>query len=235
MSAQEYLLDGRVKFTQSDQGYRAGMDAVFLAAACPIAENETLLDLGCGAGAASLCVGARVSGIHVTGIEIQNAQAELAQQNFLDNKIDAEIICADLRHHVLPADHFDHVIINPPYHNAQEHSPPLNDARAMAFMTEDLPIWITAARRAVKTHGSLTIIHRADRMVEILENMAGFGAITVIPLWPHAGEAADRIIIRAYKGRKTPLQLHAGIVLHTMDGKNTENAHNILRNGVKIP
>lgn len=235
MSAQEYLLDGRVKFTQSDQGYRAGMDAVFLAAACPIVPGEKLLDLGCGAGAASLCVAARVPGIHVTGIEIQSAQAELAQKNFADNQIDAEIICADLRNHSLPADHFDHVIINPPYHNSEEHTAPQNNQRAASFMMDDLAAWIAAARRAVKTHGSMTIIHRADRMTEILGNMDGFGAIEVIPLWPRADIAADRIIIRAVKGRKTPLRLHAGIVLHTNDGKTTENSHNILRNGVKIP
>lgn len=230
-----YLLGGRVAFAQNAEGYRAGMDAVFLAAACPIETGEKLLDLGCGAGAASLCVAARVSDIHVTGVEIQPAQAELARQNFIENNFSADIITSDIRQHNFPADHYDHVIINPPYHNSEEHTAPQNEARAAAFMIDDLAAWLEIARRTVKTHGSLTLIHRADALADVLAHLGGFGAIEVIPLWPQVGIAAERIIIRARKGRKTPLQIHPGIALHTTDGGNTEVANNILRNGVQIP
>lgn len=236
MSAEShYLLAGRVKVIQPADGYRAGMDAVFLAAACPVESGDKILDMGCGAGAASLCVAVRVQNIHATGIEIQPPQAEIARRNFAANNLAAEIICADIRMHNFPADHFDHVIMNPPYHNPDEHTAPQHGARAVAFMMDDLGAWIETARRTVKTHGSLTLIHRADALADLLGCMNGFGAVEVIPLWPKAGEAADRIIIRARKGRKTPLQMHPGIILHTTDGGNTEAANNILRNGVEIP
>jgi len=235
MTRTDYLLDGRVQITQSAAGYRAGLDAVMLAAACLTQVDDTVLDLGCGAGAASLCLATRITDIKITGIEIQPEQAELARANFAQNNLIAEIICADLKEYKFPSDNFDHVILNPPYHDAAQHIPPENIARATAFMANDLATWITTARRAVKTHGSVTIIHRTDALTDIIKNLDGFGAIEIIPLWPRENIPAERIIIRARKGRKTPLTLLPGIVLHTTDGGETEFARSILRDGMNIP
>jgi tRNA1(Val) A37 N6-methylase TrmN6 len=282
MTSTDYLLDGRVKITQSPGGYRAGLDAVLLAAACPAKSKDSVLDLGCGAGAAGLCLAARVKDIHITGIEIQPEQAELAKLNFQQNgfplsldglnacvqggahapgeggaskaaqhsstplirpfgapspsreKGKFEIITADITEYEFPSDHFNHVILNPPYHDADQHMPPENAARATAFMAGDIGAWITAARRTVKTHGSVTIIHRADAVMEILAQMQNFGAVEIIPLWPRAGLDASRIIIRAIKGRKTPPRLRPGITLHTADGSETAELRNILRSGDSI-
>ncbi|MEL6264223.1 MAG: methyltransferase, partial [Pseudomonadota bacterium] len=57
------LLGGRVGLTQPRQGYRAATDPVLLAAAVPAAAGETVLELGIGAGAAVLCLAARVPGL----------------------------------------------------------------------------------------------------------------------------------------------------------------------------
>jgi len=240
----DYLLDGRVKITQNAEGYRAGLDAVMLAAACPAQAGEInglaeagdrVLDLGCGAGASGLCLAARVENLHITGIEIQSEQADLARGNFLQNNLTAEIICADLKTHPFQNDIFDHVILNPPYHDDTQHDAPQNAQRAASFMMDDLTAWINTARRVVKTHGSVTIIHRADALAGIIKNLDGFGAIEIIPLWPRENVPAERVIIRARKGRKTPLTLRPGILLHTTDGCETEIARSILRNGMKIP
>ncbi len=233
LTTTDYLLDGRVKITQGE-GYRAGLDAVMLAAACPARPGETVLDLGCGAGAASLCLAARVQNLTITGIEIQPEQAELARMNFQQNDVEGEVITADLNEHKFETDSFNHVILNPPYHDADQHMPPQHAARATAFMADDLPAWITAARRAVKSHGSMTLIHRADAVVEIISNLVGFGAVEIIPLWPRAGEDTERVIIRAVKGRKTPPRIRPGIVLHEANGAETKILHGILRQGDSI-
>ena len=65
----ETFLDGRVKVTQPESGFRSGLDAVMLAAAVPAASDQTALELGAGSGAASLCLAARVGGLRVTGVE----------------------------------------------------------------------------------------------------------------------------------------------------------------------
>src|SRR5512139_3877326 len=63
------LLGGRVRLQQPASGFRAAIDPVLLAAAVPAGEGDIVLDVGCGTGAAALCLATRVEAAHVTGIE----------------------------------------------------------------------------------------------------------------------------------------------------------------------
>jgi tRNA1(Val) A37 N6-methylase TrmN6 len=76
------------------------------------------------------------------------------------------------------------------------------------------------------------VIHRADRLDEVLAGLAGrAGAVVVIPLWPKAGEAAKRVVVQARRGARTPLRLAPGVVLHQADGSATPAAQALLRDG----
>ena len=75
------FLGGRVKVLQPEKGYRAGIDAVFLAASIPIEPGQTALEAGYGVGVVSLCVAARVAGVHITGVEIASRYSILAEEN----------------------------------------------------------------------------------------------------------------------------------------------------------
>src|SRR5271155_1983195 len=79
------LLDGKVVFRQPATGYRAAIDPVLLAAAVPDAVQGRVLDLGCGAGAAMLCLARRRDDLHVVGLERDPKLAELARQNAASN------------------------------------------------------------------------------------------------------------------------------------------------------
>ena len=88
------FLGGRVHLWQPVRGYRAGIDPVCLAAAVPARATQCVLDLGCGAGAATLCLGARVAGLDLTGVEMQPAYADLARRNATGNGQAMTVICA---------------------------------------------------------------------------------------------------------------------------------------------
>ena len=90
------FLDGRVKVTQLDSGFRSGLDAVMLAAAVPARDGDSALELGAGSGAAGLCLEARVPGVVITGVERDAELAALAQQNAQVNKAQAHFISADI-------------------------------------------------------------------------------------------------------------------------------------------
>src|ERR1700733_10936840 len=75
------FLGGRLQVLQPEKGYRAGIDAVFLAATIPAASGDTIFEAGIGGGVASLCLLARVPDIHVTGIEVSTRYAVLCEQN----------------------------------------------------------------------------------------------------------------------------------------------------------
>ena len=62
------FLGGQLRLFQPAQGYRAGMDAVLLAAAVPAEAGQRVLDLGCGAGTAGLCLAKRVDAVALTGV-----------------------------------------------------------------------------------------------------------------------------------------------------------------------
>ena len=149
------FLNGRLRLWQPLRGYRAATDPVLLAAACPAVAGDNVLDLGCGAGAAALCLATRVSGLTLAGLEVQPAYAELARRNAARHGIDMEVAEGDLR--AMPVAlrrDFDHVICNPPYYPAGGTPSPVA-ARAIAMQVEEVPLglWITTASQRLRPGG----------------------------------------------------------------------------------
>ena len=161
---QDQFLGGKLVVSQPRNGYRAGVDPVLLAAAVPAVAGQSLLDLGCGAGVASLCLGRRVPGLRLTGVEMQSDYADLARRNADANGIPMTVVTADLRN--LPADlkaqSFDHVIANPPYFQRARGSPSSETGRETALGEGTaLSIWVDAALRL--SERELKMMHRLVR------------------------------------------------------------------------
>lgn len=239
-SVEIHVLDKKVRLLQPAKGFRTGLDGVMLAAACPVREGESVLDMGCGVGGAAFCVLTRVPGAMVTGVDVQGDYVDLAQRNAVLNEAAdrGSFTYTDIRAY-RPEERFDHVMCNPPYLEAGHHLPSPEEGRALAngHQDDDLSLkdWIDAGFRLLKSGGSLTMIHRADVTDKIILALGKrFGAIEIIPLWPRAGQDAKRVIIRARKDRKSPARLHAGLVLHEENGDYTAAANAILRDGAAL-
>ena len=212
----DLFLGGRLRLVQPRDGYRASADPVLLAAACPARTGQSVLDLGCGVGVASFCVGTRVAGLRLTGLERQAAYAELARLNACRTGISLEVHEGDLRD-MPPALRrpYDHVIANPPYFAPQAGSAARDPGREAAQREETaLADWTAAARRRLHPGGWLTMIHAADRLPDLLAGLGGFGAVSVLPLAARPGRAANRVIVRARKGARTPFRLLAPLIVH---------------------
>lgn len=228
------LLNKRVRLLQPRDGFHASIDTVFLAAAVPAKPGDNLLDMGCGVGSAGLCVMERVSGCTLTGIDFQKPLVEIARKNAALNGIEdkAAFICSDFRNDtVLPERAFHCVMMNPPYMEEGKHTPSPNASKAMANGGEAaLEDWLRYAFARLIKGGNLAIIHRADRLDDILAALRvdDFGAASIYPLWPKAGSDAKRVIVSARKHKKSPLVFHPGMILHEQDGKYTKAADGIL-------
>ncbi|WP_420396044.1 tRNA1(Val) (adenine(37)-N6)-methyltransferase [Nioella sp.] len=236
------FLGGRVSAWQPRHGYRAATDPVLLAAVVEATPGQSVLELGCGAGVASLCLSARVPGLTLTGVERQSEYADLARRNLGPN---ARIVTADLTD--LPAnlkqDSFDHVIANPPYYPAGGGTS-ARDAGREAALREETPLemWVEVAARRLAPKGWLTMIQAADRLPDMLASMAPrLGSITLRPLAAREGRAAGRVLVKARKGGRAPFTLLPPLVLHSgpdhrEDGDDfTPLARSILRDAAPLP
>jgi len=242
-ATEDCLLGGRVRLCQPAAGYRAAIDPVLLAAAVDAAPGERVLDLGCGVGAAALCLLARQPLVHVTGLELQPELAALGRDNAGRNGRDGSFTVvtgsALAPPPTVPHGGFDQVMTNPPFAVAGQGTAPPNRSKALAHVESglDLAGWIHAAARALAPKGRLWVIHRADRLDALLAAFAGrgLGEVRVLPLWPRSGRAAGRVIVSARKGSRAPLALLPGIVLHREEGGYTAAAEAVLRDGGPLP
>ena len=238
--SEDRLLDGRVRLRQPEEGYRAAIDPVLMAAAVTASGSEMALDLGSGVGAASLCLAARVPGCRVFGLELQPALVALARQNIeingMTGRVESLIGSLQAPPPRLAPGSFHHVMTNPPFHPAEGTASPNAGKDAANREGEiDLAAWMRFAVNMLRPKGSLTVIYRADRLDELLAALhRKVGEIVVIPLWPKPGRPAKRVLLRARKGIGAPLSLTAGLVLHEEDGRYTEAADDILRRGAGL-
>jgi len=239
------FLGGKVQLFQPRNGYRAGVDPVLLAACVNARAGQSVLELGCGAGAASLCLSARVPMLHLSGLERQPSYAALARRNALANRADMTVFEADLAE--MPADlrqmRFDHVIANPPYFR-RESSTAARDGGREGALGEDTPleVWVQVAAKRLAPKGYAHFIHRSERLPDLLAACSGrLGSIEVLPLIPRSNRRAELVVLRARSAGRAAFRLHAPLVIHDGDSHGSDQEdytpliRSVLRKGAAIP
>jgi tRNA1(Val) A37 N6-methylase TrmN6 len=235
---EDAFLGGKLRLRQLKSGHRAGHDAMLLAAATSARSSDRVVDLGAGVGAAGLALAKRVPEIELVLIEIDEALADLARGNAAANAIAAEILVLDVTSAPatfadagLPPDSVDVVLMNPPFNDAARHRASPDKARASAHVASDATLegWIHAARRMLKSGGVLTMIWRADGLAELLAALdRGFGSLVILPVHGDAASPAIRVLVRAIKGGKAPLRMHAALILNSEAATPNQQVQDIL-------
>lgn len=244
----DVFLGDRLIVRQPRQGYRAGVDAVLLAATAGSGGRapRTLLDVGSGAGTVGLCAASRLPALQAVLLERDPAFVALARDNIAANGL-ADRVCAVEADVGAPAaqldalglrpDSFDAVLANPPYHDSDAGTPAPHalKADAHAMPSDALETWARFMARMVRRGGRVTLVHKAEALPRVLAAFATrFGALIVLPIHPRAGEDAIRVIVSGIKGNRAPLSLRAPFVLHGIGQEFTEEARSILRSGAAL-
>lgn len=227
-----HLLGGRVRYAQPRMGFRSGIEPVLLAACIPARPGQRVIEAGTGAGAALLCLAARVPGIAGTGVERDPAMAALARANAAENGFgQLEFCTADIADRPAPGP-FDHAFANPPYHTPAGTPSPLA-AREAAKRAENgtFAIWAASLGAVLRPRGTLTLIVPAGAMPDCLRAMqdAGCPAAILLPLWPKPDREARLVLLHGIKHGRSALKLRPGLVLHTPTGGFSSAAEAILR------
>ncbi len=230
------LLDGKIRYRQFAAGHRSGFEPVLLAASVKASAGDRVLEAGCGAGAALLCLGHRIAGLSGLGLEIAPDLAALANENFKINQLNGfSSLCWDVEQRGIEG-RFDHIMANPPWHGGRSTQSP-DRLRALAHHAGPtlLGNWVARLTDCLKPRGSLTLILPAAAFAEAASHLRaqGCGGVTLFPLWPRAGKAAKLIIIAARLGKRGPDRVTPGLILHD-DAGITPAAQAILRDGAAI-
>jgi tRNA1(Val) A37 N6-methylase TrmN6 len=183
-----------------------------------------VVDFGAGIGAAGLAVAKRVPGIELVMVELDAVLVGLARGNAASNAVAADVVVLDVTSAAdafaaagLTADSVDVVLMNPPFNDPARHRVSPDKAREIAHVAKPatLESWVHAARRILKSGGVLTLIWRADGLAEVLAALdRGFGSLAILPVHGDAKTPAIRVLIRAIKGGRAPIQIHAALMLN---------------------
>lgn len=238
------FLGGKLILRQPAKGYRAGIDPVLLAACVPAMAGQKVLELGCGVGTALFCLGARVAGLDLFGVDVQADYAELARRNAKANALEAQVFTGSLADlpDALRHQSFEHVLANPPYFPDVAHSKPADVGRNMGRIEAlELSEWCRIGIKRLAPKGRYSMIMTAERLPEVLAGFsAGLGAIEVKPITARQGRAARLVLVQGVKGARGAFKLHSPLILH--DGAQHEgdgdsyraNVAAILRKGAQL-
>ena len=225
---EDAFLGGRLRLRQLKSGHRAGHDAMLLAAATAVTPGNRVVDLGAGVGAAGLAVARRVGAINLVLVEIDATLAALARANAAANAIAADVVVLNIEASAesfaaagLTPDSAEIVLMNPPFNDSARHRASPDRARETAHIATatTLESWVHAARRILKPKGVLTLIWRADGLAEVLSALErGFGSLQILPVHANLTAPAIRILVRAVKGGRAPMQIHASLLLNDESG-----------------
>jgi tRNA1Val (adenine37-N6)-methyltransferase len=229
-----HLLNGRVRYAQPAEGFRSGIEPVLLAASVPARAGERVLEAGSGAGAALLCLSARVPGISGLGVERDAGLAALAARNALANGWPGLTFQAGDIADLAEGEPFDHACANPPYHaGGGTGSSEARRDSARRAVPALFGVWAVAMGRALRHRGTLTWIVSAAVVPACLAAMdqAGCPPACLLPLWPRLGMPAKLVLLRGVKGGRGPFRVAAGLVLHEPGEGFTAEADGLLRDG----
>jgi tRNA1(Val) A37 N6-methylase TrmN6 len=245
-ATKDAFLGGALRILQPEAGYRAGVDAVLLAATLLAKRGERVLDIGAGVGVVGLAAARREPGIEVTLVERDPGLAALARDNIALNGLGGRVcitiadITCPLRE--LPelyglAESFDHVLANPPYHVEGRGTAAAvpSKAAANAMPAGSLDRWVRFAAAMLRPGGTVTLIHRPAALQELLAALAGrFGAAVLLPIHARRGEPASRLIVRAVRSSRAALAIRPGLILHNAEQGYRPEIEAILRHGAVL-
>jgi tRNA1(Val) A37 N6-methylase TrmN6 len=242
------FLGGAIRVEQPKTGYRAGLDAVLLAASLEAAKTEPIrvLDCGAGVGVVGLCIAWRFPNADITLVEQQTVLVEMAQRNIAANGLDARmcVVSGDLTDQLSTfkelaemTETFDYIVANPPYYDIASgtlaHDP--SRAAAHAMVAGGLDAWARFMAAMAKPGGVVTMVHRADGLGDILRVFATrFGAIKIKPIHARASQPARRILVQGRKGSRAPLEICPPLVLYESNGGTEPDVEAILRAGAAL-
>ena len=220
----------KLKILQDKESFCFGIDAVLLSDFVKIRRMEKTLDLGTGTGVIPLLLASSYADNCFTGLEIQEDAVNLARKSVSLNSLDGrvEIVHGDLKNapDIFGKNTFDVVTSNPPY--IRETHGKSSDSDKVAFARREILCTLSdvvkAAATLLKSDGRFYMIHRPERLAEIIVEFSKkrLEAKRLRFVHPKAGAAPTMLLIEGRKNAKPGLLVEKPLVVYSADGNYTE-------------
>ena len=223
------LWSGGPTFAQSEH-FKLGTDSILLADFVNTGSYRRGIDLGCGSGILPLLLLNRTEKLHMTGLEINKAACEYASENLARNVLEerSKIICGDIKNHreLFKTGEFDLIVSNPPYFAAGSGYSSPDDGRANAREEKccSLDDICKAAAYLCRTGGAFCLVHRAERLSEVLCKLSAVGLEPkrLRTVSHSAVNEPSLVLIEARRGGKPGLKIMPPLFLRNSDGSETD-------------
>ena len=225
-------LDG-LELIQNRQGYKFSTDSVLLANFAKAKSKDVYIDLCSGSGVVAILFSwkNKISKSYI--VEIQPQLADMAYRSVIHNKLDdkIEVLNIDLKdaHEKLGYETIDVITVNPPYNKLGDTSVSDEIAIATHEIRTNLKQIVVSASKLLKFGGSLFMVHRADRLTDVLNecrlNKLEPKVLRIV--YPKISKEPNLILIEAKKGAKSGLKILAPLILNNDDGTETDELKSI--------
>ncbi len=217
-----YLIEDELEIIQDDRFFKFGTDSVLLANFVELRRGDKVIDLGTGSGVIPLLLAYKNDDVKVTGVEIQPEAAELAVRNVEFNQLQDQIriINEDFcqLESKFKAGSFDAVVSNPPYLPVEGGKMKENDYVAIARheIKAELKDVVAEAARLLKYGGHFFLVHRAERLTEVIEALAQYNcqAKELQLVQARRDKEADIFLLKAKKGANPGLRVKPVLVIY---------------------
>lgn len=223
-----------MKIIQNKDGFCFGIDSVLLSDfAKEIKDNSKVVDLGTGTGILGILLCAKTNLKEILGVEIQEEVANMAQRSIeLNNLKDRFKILNDNiknieKNNINLKNNFDYVVTNPPYKKLNTGKINENEKKLISRheLTANLDDFIKTASVLLKDKGTLFMVHRPERLVDILEKMR---KEKIEPkklkfIYPKINKAPNLILIKGVKNANPFLKIDKPLYVYNENGNYTDD------------
>ncbi len=227
-----------LKIIQNTDGFCFGVDSVLLTEfAKDMKKNKTIVDLGTGTGIIGILLSKKVEASKVIGIEIQKDVAEMASRSVELNNLQniMQILNEDVKSLSLEKNSFDYVVTNPPYKKIGTGIINKEDKQIISRheTTVNLDEWLKVASNLLKDNGAIYMVHRPERLNEIIENLRKYRLEPkrIRFVYPKVSKDANLVLIKAVKYANSFLKVEKPLIIYNEDGSYTDEILKIYEEG----
>lgn len=220
-----------LKIIQNKDGFCFGIDSILLSDfAKEIKKESKVIDLGTGTGIIGILLCMKTELSKIIGVEIQKEVYDMAKRsiklNNLENKF--EIINENIKNleNIIETGTFDAVVTNPPYKKIGTGLTNENEKKLISRheITANLEDFIKVSYRMLKDKGTLYMVHRPDRMVDIIELLRKYKLEPkkIKFVYPNANKDANLILLKAVKNANPFLKIEKPLYVYNQNGEYTD-------------